>query len=112
MLPQQAIDFKGLNTNGYLRWAVNPTSFRFPATPLLLASQYGLLNSGIIPQASSPIRLELNDVVQIVLQNRAELGGSCSQVGWEMDHSRIIMLLLLLLLSFLIAIAAGAANCI
>ena len=76
----QVIDFKGLSTKGYLRWAVNPLTFRFPATPLLLVSQYGLLNSSIIPQASAPIRIELNDVVQIVLQNHAALNGKCEQV--------------------------------
>ena len=84
----KGLSYTASNTNGYLRWTVNQQSFEFPSTPLLLASYYGKLNSANYGPASLPIPIKYNDMVQIVIQNRAGLNGVCEQHPWHLHgHS-------------------------
>lgn len=84
----KAIDFKNAYSDGYLRWTVkNDMALVFPSTPLLLASYYGMLNTIGYSDHSKPIRIELNSVVEIVIQNRAALNGVCEAHPWHLHGS-------------------------
>lgn len=74
------IDYTGKDKNGYLRWTVNTLSNIMPSTPLLLASYYNMLDTNHYSNASLPISIDYNDVVQIIIQNRVALNGVCEQV--------------------------------
>jgi len=73
----KGLDYSGANKNGYLRWTINGQSYTFPSTPYLLASYYQKMDSVFYPTSSKAVRLELNDVVDVVVQNRAALNGKC-----------------------------------
>ena len=73
----EGIDFSGSNTNGYLRWTVNEVSYTIPSTPFLLASYYEMTGKVFYHPSSKPIRLEIGDVVDVVVQNRVALNGKC-----------------------------------
>lgn len=75
---------QGTNTQGYYRWTINDLSFTYPSTPQLLASYYNLMNAVDYTMATSAIRIEYNEVVQIVLQNRAMISGECDQHPWHL----------------------------
>jgi len=74
---------KTIYENGYLRWTANTVSYQMPPTPLLLSSYYNLLSQET-NTASKPVRIELNDVVQVVIQNRVEVSGQCDEHPWHL----------------------------
>ena len=80
----KGLSYTASNTNGFLRWTVNQQSYEFPSTPLLLSSYYNMLNRENYESASLPIPVKYNDMVQIVIQNRAALNGVCEQHPWHL----------------------------
>jgi len=64
------LDYYGQETNGYIRWTVNKTAYMFSATPLLLSSYYGMLDSAHYHEATLPISIKKGAIVQIIIQDR------------------------------------------
>eukprot|EP01036_Dinobryon_divergens_P022871 gene22871-31172_t len=83
----RGIDFSGSNTNGYLRWTVNEVAYTIPGTPFLLASYYEMMGKVFYPPSSKPIRLEIGDVVDVVVQNRVALNGKCESHPFHLHGS-------------------------
>jgi hypothetical protein len=77
------LDYYGQNKNGYLKWTVNETAYMFSATPLLLASYYGMLDDEHYHDATLPISIKKGAIVQIIIQNRVALNGICEQHPWH-----------------------------
>ena len=77
------LDYYGQNKNGYLKWTVNETAYMFSATPLLLASYYGMLDDVHYHDATLPISIKKGAIVQIIIQNRVNLNGICEQHPWH-----------------------------
>ena len=76
-MPDIGIDYSGSNENVYLRWTINGVAYSLPSTPFLLASYYEQLGNVFYSPSSKPTRLEIGDVVDMVVQNRVALNGKC-----------------------------------
>jgi hypothetical protein len=82
------LDYTATNKHGNLRWTQNGISYKFPSTPLLLASYYDMLDSSLYEAASRPIRVELGEVVDVVIQNRAASNNVCEQHPWHIHGNK------------------------
>ena len=79
------LDVTGVNRNGNLKWTMNNVAHVLGSTALLLASYYDKLygpDSVVTALATKPTYIELNEVVDIVLQNRAATNGRCEAHPW------------------------------
>lgn len=68
----------GKTATASLKWLLNGVPFKPPSTPYLLQSAYGL-DPKHMKSFQEPVRLEKDEVVDVVLQNGAAGNGVCEQ---------------------------------